>query len=210
MKEELFENPVELRTAVSRPHFEDRRVVQRAQRVVPLNEIRTKLRLRRLWFLSGAFAIAMMLGAASALVAVRVKRIAAANTEIPQVAEPEVTATETAQTPIEVDPITDSAVAEEAPVEHPARPTITTPKRHDQLADRPRMVDPDRDALNSRAGVQPDEDEQLRQIREAVLYEQWQERRARRVARRERRNRGDRDLSRVDEIFEGTRRSQRP
>ena len=72
------------------------------------------------------------------------------------------------------------------------------------------MVYPDRDALNDRAGVQPNEDEQLRQIREAVLYEQWQERRARRVARRERRNRGDRDLSRVDEIFEGTRRSQRP
>lgn len=206
MKEELFENPVELRTAASRPHFDDRRVVQRAQRVVPLNEIRTKLRNRRLWFLSGAFAIAMMLGAASALVAVRVKRIAA-NAEIPEVAEPEITATAAAQTPVEVNPTADSAVAEEAPtVTQPARPTITTPRRHEQPAERSRMVDPDRD----RAGVQPSEDEQLRQIREAVLYEQWQERRARRVARRERRNRGDRDLSRVDEIFEGTRRSQRP
>ena len=207
MKEELFENPVELRTAVSPPHFEDRRVVRRAQPVVPLNEIRAKLRLRRLWFLSGAFAIAMMLGAASALVAVRVKRIAA-GAEIPQVAEPEITAT--AQTPSEEDQLAGSAATEEAPVEQPARPIITTPKRHESPAERPRMVYPDRDALNDRAGVQPNEDEQLRQIREAVLYEQWQERRARRVARRERRNRGDRDLSRVDEIFEGTRRSQRP
>src|SRR5690349_8943089 len=171
MKEELFENPVELRTAVSPPHFEDRRVVQRAQRVVPLDVIRMKLRQRRLWFLSGAFAIAMMLGAASALVAVRMKRIAA-NAEIPQAVEPEITATATA--PIEVDPNAASAVAEEPRIAQPARPGITTPKRHEPLADRPRMVDADRDALNNRAGVQPNEDEQLRQIREAVLYERWQ------------------------------------
>lgn len=203
MKDELFENPVELRTAVPSPRFEDRRVVQRAQRVVPLDVIRMKLRLRRLWFFSGAIVIAMILGATSALVAVRVKRIAA-NTEIPQVAEPEVTAT--AQTPIAVDP--NSTVAE-APVEE-ATPTVTTPKRHEPLAQRPRVVDADRESLSGRAGVQPSEDEQLQQIREAVLYEQWQERRARRVARRERRNRDDRDLSRVDEIFEGRRRPERP
>jgi hypothetical protein len=147
----------------------------------------------------------MMLGAVSALVAVRVQRIAA-NTEIPQVTEPEITAT--AQPPVQIDPTVDSTAAEVATVT--AKPTVTTPKRHEAPADRPRMIEPDRDALNNRAGVQPNEDEQLRQIREAVLYEQWQERRARRVARRERRNRGDRDLSRVDEIFEGTRRSQRP
>ena len=209
MKDELFENPVESRGAAASPHFSDRRTVQRAQRVVPLNEIRSKLRNRRLWFLSGAFAIAMMLGAASALVAVRVKRIAA-NTEIPQVvAEPETTATAAAQTPIDVAPIDDSPVAEDAPIDQPATPVITTPKRHEPSAQRPRVVNADRETLNSRAGVQPSEDEQLQQIREAVLYEQWQERRARRVARRERRNRNDRDLSRVDEIFEG-RRPQRP
>jgi hypothetical protein len=59
--------------------------------------------------------------------------------------------------------------------------------------------------------VQPSEDEQLEQIREAVLYEQWQERRMRRAARRDRRNRAaERDLSHVDEIFEGPRRPERP
>ena len=88
MKEELFENPVELRIAVSSPHFDDRRVVLRAQPVVPLNQIRSKLRLRRLWFLSGAFAVAMMLGAASALVTVRVKRSAAV-ADVPQIQEPD-------------------------------------------------------------------------------------------------------------------------
>ena len=212
MKEEIFENPVELRTSMPSPHFDDRRVAQRAQPVVPLAEIRTKQRLRRLWFLSGAFAIAMMLGAASALVAVRVKRIAA-NTEIPQIAEPqpETTATATAQLPAVEEPaIVDSDVAsggqiadsatvevEEAPVHRPA------PKRQEPLAQRPRIVNSHRD----RNAVQPSEEEQLQQIREAVLYEQWQERRARRAARRERRNRiYDRDLSNLNEIFEGPRR----
>lgn len=217
MKEELFDNPVELRTSLPSPHFNDRRVVQRAQPVVPLGEIQTKVKLRRLWFLSGAFAIAMMLGATSALVAVRVKRIAA-NTEIPQIIEPqpETTATAAAQLPgVEETAIVDSDVdsggqiadsttveVEEAPVHRPA------PKRQEPLAQRPRIVNSHRD----RNGVQPSEDEQLEQIREAVLYEQWQERRARRAARRERRNRTyDRDLSNLDEIFEGPRRrSERP
>ena len=205
MKEELFENPVEIRTYVPAPHFEDRRTLMHAQPVVPLDEIRTKIRLRRLWFLSGAFAIAMILGAASALLAVRVKGNATANTEIPQIAEPEPA---TAQLPaVEEAPIVDSgeqiadsSTVEEPPVQ-PARPVVTAPKREAQLAQRPRVVGSDR------AGVQPSEAEELQQIREAVLYEQWQERRARRAARRERRNRGDdRDLSRVDEIFEGPRR----
>jgi len=207
MKEELFENPVEVRTHAPTPHFEDWRVVQRAQRVVPLNEIRSKLRLRRLWFLSGAFAIAIMLGAASALLAVRVKRIAA-NSDIPQIAEPETAATAAAQLPlVEEAPIVDSGeeIADSETVEAaPVQPARPAPKRTETLATRPRIVSSHTD---SRSVQQPSEEEQLQQIREAVLYERWQERRARRVARRERRNReDDRDLSRVDEIFEGQRR----
>lgn len=208
---EFIENPVEARTSVPSPHFEDRRVAQRAQPVVPLAEIRTKVKLRRLWFLSGAFAIAMMLGAASALVAVRVKRIAA-NSEIPEIAEPETETTATAaiQLPTVEEPavvdsgeqIADSTTVEEAPAHRPA------PRRQEPLAQRPRIVNSHRDGN----AVHPSEEEQLEQIREAVLYEQWQERRARRAARRERRNRMyDRDLSNLDEIFEGRqRRSERP
>lgn len=202
MKEDVFENPVELRLAARSPHFDDRRVVQRAQRVVPLDEIRTKLRLRRLLFFGGAFAIAIMLGAASALLAIRVKRIAV-NNEIPQVEAPETAITaETQAIPVELDPIGDST---EVSVQQPAKPIVNTPKREIPLAQRPRIVRTDR------AEVQPSEDEQLEQIRESVLYDQWQERRARRAARRERRrNRDGRDLSRVDEIFEGPRRPERP
>jgi hypothetical protein len=205
MKEELFENPVEVRTAVPAPHFDDRRVVWRAQRVVPLDEIRTKLRLRRIWFFSGAFALAMMLGAASALIAVRVKRIAAGN-EIPQVEEQETSASVEAQAlPVQEEPVAESTVVDEAPVQQTAKPRVAAVKSQaPPVAERPRVVG------GSRGGVEPTEDEQLEQIREAVLYEQWQERRMRRAARRERRNRGDRDLSHVDEIFEGPRRPERP
>jgi hypothetical protein len=208
MNRNVFENPVKLRTAVPAPHFDDRRVVQRAQRVVPLAQIRTKLKLRRLWFLSGAFAVAMMLGAASALVAVRVKRIAA-NSEIPRVEEPETIITADAQAlPVQLE---SAAVSTELPVQPPVKPIITVPKPEERLAQRPRIVGRDHEPLSDRTGVHPSEDEQLEQIREAVLYEQWQERRLRRAARRERRNRvGDRDLSHVDEIFEGRRRPERP
>ena len=51
------------------PHFDDERTLLAARRVVPLEKIEKKARHRRQWFLGGAFALAMMLGAASALVA---------------------------------------------------------------------------------------------------------------------------------------------
>jgi hypothetical protein len=53
---------------VEQPHFDDELTVLTAQPVVPLEQIEKKARHRRRWFLSGAFAIAMLLGAASALV----------------------------------------------------------------------------------------------------------------------------------------------
>src|SRR5262249_257139 len=53
----------------SEPHFDDERTLISAQPVVPLDKINKKARHRRQWFLGSAFAIAMMLGAASALLA---------------------------------------------------------------------------------------------------------------------------------------------
>ena len=208
MKEELFENPVEVRTYAPTPHFDDWRVAQRAQRVVPLDVIRLKTRVRRLLFIGGAFALAIVLGAASALVAVQVKRISAP-AQISQIDEPvdepdpNMTAVAAETPPVQEDPdlAPESTIVEETPPQQPARPA---PKRPETLAQRPRIVS---SHPEPRSVQQPSEEEQLQQIREAVLYERWQERRARRVARRERRNRGDdRDLSRVDEIFEGQRR----
>jgi hypothetical protein len=52
------------------------------------------------------------------------------------------------------------------------------------------------------------EQDDLQHIRDAVLYDQWQERRARRVRREQRRadRYNHRDLSNLDEIFEGRRK----
>jgi hypothetical protein len=184
------------------PQFDDRRVLQRAQQVVPLAKIRAQHRNRTLWFLSGAFVVAMMLGVASALFAVHIKQRSQI-TQINAESAPEMSV----PAPVVAAPVespTDVPVAEAEEVEPAVKHEITPKKQQTRIADRSRMV-------QSRANeVQPTEEEQLEQIREAVLYDQWQERRMRRAARRERRNRGDRDLSHVDEIFEGPRRRDRP
>src|SRR5688500_17919742 len=132
MKVDLFENPIEVRTAVPPPQFDDRRVVQRAQRVVPLDEIRTKLRLRKLVFFGGAFAIAIMLGAASALVAVQLKRVAASRvasqtSQIQVTNNEEAVASEADTTAAaQLDLTADSALGGETPaVEEPATRAVT-------------------------------------------------------------------------------------
>jgi hypothetical protein len=187
------------------PHFDDRYVLQHAQQVVPLEKIRARRRNRTLLFLSGAFAVAMMLGAASALLAVHLKKRSAASqvTQVTAEPAPETVAAASVESPADV-PGAEEPVAEEE-VAPPVKRVVTAKKEEPAVADRPRIVGARQDE------VQPTEEEQLEQIREAVLYDQWQERRMRRAARRERRNRyGDRDLSHVDEIFEGPRRRERP
>jgi hypothetical protein len=70
-------------------------------------------------------------------------------------------------------------------------------------------VQSDPEPIEDRDTRNMSEHEQLDQIRDAVLYDEWQERRARRAMRRERRRAeryNHRDLSNLDEIFEGRRR----
>jgi len=193
------------------PHFNDEQTLLSARRVVPLEKIEAKARHRRQWFLGGAFAIAMVLGAASALVASYMKLRHAPQTQ---------TATELAVEPEatpEPLPVAESAPTE-TPVMEPTEDEVTTPPEESEKEPAPkrRIVA----AQHSREPVaEPDtrgmsEEEHLQQIRDAVLYDEWQERRARRVQRRERRRAeryNYRDLSNLDEIFEGRRRrSDRP
>ena len=219
MKENVFENPVEVRAAVAQPHFDDQRVVRRAQRVVPLAEIRTKVRLRRIWYLGGAFVLAVMLGAASALVAVHIKRAGANATSQIQLTtntQPEANTAETETAAAEPQMEQASLVEENTTAEPEDKPVMSATKQTGQTppAQRPRVTEREFEPLEprKRARREPNEEEQLEQIRESVLYDQWQERRARRAERRERRrNRGgDRNLSNVDELFEGPRRPERP
>ncbi|HEX7332345.1 MAG TPA: hypothetical protein VF290_12655 [Pyrinomonadaceae bacterium] len=182
------------------PHFDDERTVQSARPVVPLEQINAKVRHRRQWLLGGAFAIAMMLGAASALVASYLKL---RNTATP-VAEVEVTSE-----PVAVAEDAPAAIVEEPPVQVPVE-TPTPPA----APPKPRTVAKQIDELYRPSPTRKaSEEEDLDRIREAVLYDEWQERRARRAERRERRRLdryNHRDLSNLDEIFEGRRRRVNP
>lgn len=185
------------------PHFDDEQTLRAAQPVVPLQEINTKTRRLRRLFLAGAFAVAMMLGAGSALLASYLKLRNA----------PPVTAAATEQE-LEFEPepvVVAESVQGETPVveEEEITPPPVTPKRESSV--RRRTVAP-RNSAHSDDGRDTEElseEDELQRIRRAVLYDEWQERRARRVSRRERRRAeryNHRDLSNLDEIFEGRRR----
>ena len=194
------------------PHFDDERTLLAARRVVPLEKIEKKARHRRQWFLGGAFALAMMLGAASALVASYLKLRHQPQTATELTAEPDAAPAPVAVaegTPAEAPVVTTENENLETPEEEVAT-APDTPKREAApkrkvVAERHDDVEP----VEERDTRQVSEADQLQQIRDAVLYDQWEERRARRALRRERRRAeryNHRDLSNLNEIFEGRRR----
>jgi hypothetical protein len=192
---------------VRSPEFDDERTLLSARPVVPLNEIDAKVRRRRNWFLGGAFALAMMLGAASALVASYLRL-----RNVPSVATSEVSAEDVAPAPVAVVENTPSPEPAESPVtEEPDEALLAeeTPKK-EPVAKRRTVVKHTQQPVELRDDPKISEEERLQQIRDAVLYDEWQERRARRVTRRERRleRYNHRDLSNLDEIFEGRRRKR--
>jgi type IV secretory pathway VirB10-like protein len=178
---------------VEQPHFDDERTVLSAQPVVPLERIETKVRQRRRWFLGSAFVVAMLLGAASALVSAYFK--------LRNAPEPEVQTLSITDTSSVVPSFPDQSLESSLPV------VESTPTPRPRNTDRATRVAP--------PVVEPplrDEEDELRRIRDAVLVDEWQERRQRRAERRERRRAqhperdSERDLSNLDEIFEGRRR----
>jgi hypothetical protein len=195
---------VQMMKNYAEPHFDDERTLLSARPVVPLEKIEAKARHRRQWVLGSAFALAMMLGAASALLASYLKLRNAPQPAAELTVEPEVESAPVAvvePAPAET-PVEENANLETSEETAPAPSKRETVARHRTVAPRPNPVDdPDARVAN--------EEEALQQIREAVLYDQWQERRARRVQRRERRRAerfNHRDLSDLNEIFEGRRR----
>src|ERR1041384_7673682 len=173
------------------PNFDDERTLQTARQVVPLNQIEAKVRRRRHWFLGGAFAVAMTLGAASALLASYVRqRPAPAPMATEAAAEGDVPAA-----PVAV-------AANPLPTESPATEdtALETPKK-EPVARRRAVVKHTEEPVDLSDDPHMTESERLQQIRDAVLYDKWQEQRARRVYRRERRleRYNHRDLSNLDE-----------
>jgi outer membrane biosynthesis protein TonB len=190
------------------PHFNDEQTVRAAQPVVPLEKIEAKARHRRQWFLGGAFAIAMILGAASALVAsyLKFRNVPATATEL--AVEPEVTPAPAPEQPEQIATPTPEEEQVAETVEEPA-PPVEEPKKEPEPKRRIVAAQHSREPIAEPDTRDMTQQEHLQQIRDAVLYDEWQERRARRVLRRERRRAeryNHRDLSNLDEIFEGRRR----
>jgi len=199
---------------VSKPQFDDERTLLSARPVVPLEKIDAKTRHRRHWFLGGAFAVAMMLGAASALLAsyIRMRNVQNAPAAVTQVDVPDeapvaVSENPPAETPVAAveEPSPEMTATEESiPDDTPKKAPV---KRRSAVVAATKPDDYMSDPSDSR---RMNEEDALHQIRDNVLYDEWQERRARRVLRRERRRaeryNNHRDLSNLDEIFEGRRR----
>ena len=214
MKEHSFNRSNNARVSAAQPNFDDERTLLSARPVVPLEKIDAKERHRRHWLLGGAFALAMMLGAASALLAsyLKLRNVPTVASEISEVetpAAPVAVASEPIDGELPVTPetqVTDATAGTENLEEDVQTPVL--PKRA-PVVRRPATVNRNTDLLRPRTVREMDEEDELERIRDAVLIDEWQERRARRAARRERRNRvdhHDRDLSNLDEIFEGQRR----
>jgi hypothetical protein len=201
MKDHTFDRSVQVSTQAAQPNFDDERTVQSARPVVPLEKINAKLRHRKQWFLGGAFALAMMLGAATALLAsyLKLRNVTNSATEISQV--------EMATAPLAIA----EPLASELPMLETSEELLTTAEpRKEPVVKRRTVTKRNADWGLPRAVPQLNEEDELNRIREAILYDQWQERRERRATRRERRMRleryNHRDLSNLDEIFEGPRR----
>lgn len=152
---------------VEQPHFDDERTVLSARPVVPLEAIDAKVKHRRRWFLGGAFAIAMFLGAASAVISAYFKM-----RNIP-------------------DPEIQSLSVSSVPEPTPELQTVAI------VPERPKPKPRNTDNRNT--------DQTIKPTKRPVLVNEWQERRERRVERPKAQHH-DRDLSNIDEIFEGRRR----
>lgn len=202
MKEHSFDR--DFRTPAP-PHFDDELTVLSARRVVPLEKIEAKERQRRHWVLGGAFAIAMMLGAASALLAsyLKLRNVPNSVSEISEQGETPVTPLAVADTMPSQLPLVENG-GEIPTIDELINPVTPKKPRHKPA------VKNNSDSTRPRIVREADEQDELNRIREAVLFDEWQERRARRALRRERRggvdHHNNRDLSNLDEIFEGPRR----
>jgi hypothetical protein len=208
MKEQAYNTPITPHPSMSSPHFDDERTVMSARPVVPLETIETKVRHRRQWLLGGAFAIAMMLGAASALLGAYWKLRSVSPVAVDVSKEVEAAPAQVAVA--ESQPANTPEVGNVESVEEPTA-TAIAPKKDAPVKRRTVVARQNSDPTEARDDRRLNEDEELDRIRQAVLVDEWQERRARRASRRERRlneRYNHRDLSNLDEIFEGRRRPQ--
>ena len=191
------------------PHFDEEWTLISARQVVPLEKLKDTSKRRGKLKLIGAFVGAIVLGAAVALLSIRLESKPMMNGVDAELAteetQPVVEQPQQSDKPLDET----SAVAlnpdETAPVVNPKpRETVTEkpkilPERRkvDEVRPAPEVAQSDPIGASSES-----QDTEAR----AQLVDEWQERRARRVRPRERSDRMGRHrrgLTRIDEIFEG-------
>jgi hypothetical protein len=192
------------------PHFDDERTVLSAQPVVPLEEVKTSRIKRRAVKLIGLFIAAVLLGAFSALVVVSYERLHTARTvsneaaveHPPAVVDEQKTE---APTPLET---ADSEPAPSTPAAATSPKTVAVVREKIKSREREKIEKTDKRQTNRELTENAAPSAQPKAILVDEIRGHWEERRARRVRRQERREgfgpRG-RDLRRIDEIFEGRR-----
>jgi hypothetical protein len=200
-RDQNLEGPQFANFELTEPHFNDERTIQTARPVVPLNPFLRILTKRRLAF-AGAFVLAALLGAGSALAIIQFRRPIDPNLS-------EATKTEETQQ----EPVVEAKPSEDAS----QAPSASVAAESDLNNSTETILPVERRVRPRRARTVPDESQSLPKVTisiktndsqpQARLVDEWQERRQRRVARPERQNNHHkRDLFRIREIFEGPRR----
>ena len=190
------------RPLIGEPHFEENWTLEEARPVVPLETIEASKHRRLAFRLLGAFAIAVLLGAVAALVSIRLKQsptIANDQTiaivdDAPSAKPADSLEPESAEVP----ELEDSPVADD---ESSKRVALAQPKS---------VFRPVKTVHEVKTKSDPEPEPQVDNSTkpEPILVDQWEERRLRRVwkrERREKRSQRNRDLMRIDELFEGRR-----
>jgi len=194
--------------STEQPHFDEEWTLLTARRVVPLQEVKANKTKRRMFRLISLFAAALMLGAVSALVVVNLERRQVAapvaveaeeQQPAPSPAQEAATNSETDVPAVNTPP--DAATTTAAKTVAVVRAKTKSAEREVEARPAPRQ--PDKEAAED-----VDSSDQPRPILFDEYRARWEERRARRIRRQERREGGGRrgrDLRRIDEIFEGPR-----
>jgi hypothetical protein len=182
------------------PHFNDERTIQTARPVVPLNPFWRILTKRRIAF-AGAFMLAALLGAGSALALIQLRRPVDVDlSEAAKTEETEPVATTEAQPSEDLNQSSTEAIVVESDLNKSAETTEPAQRKVRPRHSRTVLETPEsmpKVTISVKSNDSP----------QARLVDEWQERRQRRVARPERpNNHYQRDLFRIREIFEGPRR----
>lgn len=198
MEQDLnFEGPRLANVNVSEPHFNDERTIQTARPVVPLT-VFSRLLTRRRLALAGAFVLAALLGAGSALAIIQLRK--PVPTSALQASDQEVS---DEQPVAEVPPAEDNTQfsQEQSPAVRDLEiETGSVTTRRSTRARRAVMPNASQSPPKVTVSIKTNESQP-----QARLVDEWQERRQRRVRPDRPNNHHQRDLFRIREIFEGPR-----